>query len=412
MPVLISTEELQPGMALAEALITDGRVMLRGGRRLSGADIGVLRRRYPEQRMRVVDPLLDEFVKFEDDSRERQCAAEIQRAAARASARIYEHAVAGVAIEAAEICRLAATVCEFVERLRVHRPIVVPLENEPDPPVHVRWGSGRVFYLSVLLALRCRDYVISERRRETRLRNLRPDFADDLGPLGLGALLLDVSLAQRMALLRTDRPLTDAERQELLQHPRASEKLLPREMSALARMVVRTHHENLCGTGYPRGTPGGKQHVFTRIVRIADAFDAATSRGRYRAARSPARVLWEMSYGPHRACYDTGPMQMFTRLIQPFTIGSRLRLHDGRTATVVQYNREDAFDPAVVIALDARNQPLPREQIEGPLHLRAHPHLRLAAYDDEDLGFLYADPPPAPAPAVAEFATAWEAAYP
>ncbi len=412
MPLLIPTDELQPGMALAEALIADGRVMLRGGRPLSADDIGAMRRRYPGQRLRVLDPVLDEVVKFEDDRRERQIAAETQRHVARAVGRVHERLHARTAIDAGEIGLLAATVHELLDDLKSDKPTAALVDRCLDPQSYLSLHTGNVFYLSVLLALKCRDYVIAERQRQTRLRNLRPNFAEDLVPLGLGAMLIDVALTRRVELLRADRPLTDDERAELFQHPRAGAKLLPDKMSALARMVVRTHHENLCGTGYPRGTPGDKQHVFTRVVRIADAFDAATSRGLYRAARTPARVLWELSAGPYRACYDAKLVQTLVGLIQPFPIGSRLRLSDGRFATVVQYNRQDVFDPAVVIAFDAQNQPLPRDRLEGPLHLRRRADLRLAAYEDEDLGFLYADPPPALQPDVAAFRTAWAAAYP
>lgn len=400
-------------MKLAEAIVVDGRVMLRGGLTLRNEDISVLQRRFiAAQQVRVTDPVLDEVVKFEDDGHDRQIASDVHRKVTRSLSRAQERLRGKTALDNTEISAIQATVRDLIEDLRIGKASAAFVPACLEPHSYVGVHASNVFYLSVLLAHRALDYVVAERDRQTKVRNLRPNFAEDLVPLGLGALVMDVALVALLPLVRSERLLTEEEAAALRQHPRAGVRLLPDKMSALARMIVRTHHENCCGTGYPRGVPAEKLHVFTRIVRIADAFDAATARHVYRQAKSPARVLWEMSAGPHRACYDATLMKVFVGLIQPFPIGSRLRLSDGRHATVVQYNRQDVFDPAVVVAFNADGRPLSREQLEGPLHLRGRQDLRLASFEGEDLSFLYGDPPPAETPNVAGFATAWEAAYP
>ena len=77
------------------------------------------------------------------------------------------------------------------------------------------------------------------------------------------------------------------------------------------------------GSGYPDGLGGDQLHVFTRIVRIADAFDAATSTSVYKEAKSPVRVLWEISTGPYARFYDPALVRTLTKLVQPFPIGAR-----------------------------------------------------------------------------------------
>ena len=74
MPLLISSQELQPGMRLAEAFMFRGRIMLPGGKTLSADDVDILRRKYPDVTLRVGDPILDSLVTFEDDGREREIA--------------------------------------------------------------------------------------------------------------------------------------------------------------------------------------------------------------------------------------------------------------------------------------------------------------------------------------------------
>lgn len=129
-------------------------------------------------------------------------------------------------------------------------------------------------------------------------------------------------------------------------------------------------------------------------------------------ARSPARALWEMSCGPYRHFYDPDLMRVFSRLIQPFPIGSKLRLSDGRYAVVAKYDRRNPFSPSVVIAFDTANQALPKEQLEGPLQLSTRPELRIASLYDEDLGFIYSEQDAAVACAGRDFTTGFESCYP
>lgn len=49
-------------------------------------------------------------------------------------------------------------------------------------------------------------------------------------------------------------------------------------------VIALTHHEKFDGTGYPRGLQGQDIPVFSRIVAVADVFDALTSRRPYKSA--------------------------------------------------------------------------------------------------------------------------------
>jgi len=57
--------------------------------------------------------------------------------------------------------------------------------------------------------------------------------------------------------------------------------------------IVRYHHENWNGTGYPLGLAGENIPPFARMARVADTFDAMTSSRAYRKAASwkDARML-------------------------------------------------------------------------------------------------------------------------
>ena len=54
------------------------------------------------------------------------------------------------------------------------------------------------------------------------------------------------------------------------------------------------HHENFDGSGYPAHQKGGEIHLFARIIRLADAFDAMVTDRPYRPALSREEAMREI----------------------------------------------------------------------------------------------------------------------
>jgi hypothetical protein len=161
-------------------------------------------------------------------------------------------------------------------------------------------------------------------------------------------------------------------------------------------MVVRTHHENMNGTGYPNAIPGKKLHVFSRIIRVADAYDAGTSERVYRKAKTPAHVLWEITSGPHRNHYDPLIARILSGMVQPFPIGAKVRLNCGRHAIVVRHNRRHPFRPTVIVAFDEEGRRLKKKQLEPPFSLANRDDVRLVEFAGHDLSFLNTGTEPEP----------------
>ena len=58
--------------------------------------------------------------------------------------------------------------------------------------------------------------------------------------------------------------------------------------------MIRHHHENFDGTGYPDGLAGEQIPVGARIIMVADTIDAMTTDRPYRRAMSLARAIEEL----------------------------------------------------------------------------------------------------------------------
>ncbi|MEW6574020.1 MAG: HD domain-containing phosphohydrolase, partial [Bacillota bacterium] len=65
------------------------------------------------------------------------------------------------------------------------------------------------------------------------------------------------------------------------------------ELAPVAELI-RQHHERWNGKGYPRGLRGEEIHILSRILAIADAYDAMTSDRPHRPALPPEEALKEL----------------------------------------------------------------------------------------------------------------------
>jgi len=84
-------------------------------------------------------------------------------------------------------------------------------------------------------------------------------------------------------LLEKPGPLTLDERHQMEQHAAIGERILANvdDYKEIAQ-VVRHHHERIDGNGYPDGLSGEEIPILSRIIAVADAFDAMTSDRPYR----------------------------------------------------------------------------------------------------------------------------------
>jgi putative nucleotidyltransferase with HDIG domain len=101
----------------------------------------------------------------------------------------------------------------------------------------------------------------------------------DIGKVGLPA-----------GLLEKPGPLTLDERRQMEEHPAVGERILSNvENYADIARIVRHHHERVDGNGYPDCLIGDEIPLISRILAVADAYDAMTSDRPYREAM-PSRV--------------------------------------------------------------------------------------------------------------------------
>lgn len=111
------------------------------------------------------------------------------------------------------------------------------------------------------------------------------------------ALLHDIGkIGVRDAVLLKPRRLSEEEMAIIRQHPTFGNVILgPLKFLGEVADLVKHHHERWDGTGYPDGLAGETIPLESRIIAVADAYDAMTSSRPYRQARSHEEAMTEIA---------------------------------------------------------------------------------------------------------------------
>jgi putative nucleotidyltransferase with HDIG domain len=116
-----------------------------------------------------------------------------------------------------------------------------------------------------------------ERRRWLK----RAALLHDIGKLGVSNMILD-----------KPSKLDPEEWAQMQRHAEYSEKILSR-ISVFKDLasIASAHHEKLNGAGYPKGLKGDEIKIESRVLAVADIFDALTADRPYRSAMSVDKAL-------------------------------------------------------------------------------------------------------------------------
>lgn len=192
----------------------------------------------------------------------------------------------------------------LIEARREHRQAMVyttSMEASPPPTLAAAAGADAGALATALArAVDAKDaYTHSHCETVAELCAL---IAEQLG-LGpervarvrLAGLLHDVGkIGIPDAILRKPGPLTGDEYQAMKEHPALGRHIVSAANLPEVADWILHHHERVDGCGYPDGLAGDAIPFESRIVMVADAFEAITADRPYRDSRSVAEAIDEL----------------------------------------------------------------------------------------------------------------------
>lgn len=243
---------------------------------------------------------------------------------------------------AVNVRRVKRTVQSIVDQVLNNESAIVGMTNLRDYDEYTFTHSVNVCILSV---------VIGQRLGLSKLQ---------LYELGVGALFHDIG-KMRIDPAITNKPgsLTDEEFEAIKEHP--TEGLLQlfsirgfAEMPYRAMLVAYEHHMKVDQTGYPRSKRPREVTLFSRIVAVADGFDAATSKRSYQPfPATPDMVIREMQDNPERG-YDQTIVKALVSATGIYPVGTIVVLDTFEIGVVVEPSRDSKTmgQPKVKIITD------------------------------------------------------------
>jgi len=196
------------------------------------------------------------------------------------------------------------------EELEEKGKLIAQLASEVDQVNELNKKLKRNFYqtiLSLATALEGRDRythghservdlyskIIAEELDESYGWDIDDEFLENLH---IESRLHDVGkIAIPDNVLNKPGRLTEDEYQQIQAHPvKSSHILAPLEDLKESAEVIRHHHERIDGKGYPSGYKGTEIPARSRIISVADSYDAMTSDRPYRTAMPIDQAMQEL----------------------------------------------------------------------------------------------------------------------
>jgi putative nucleotidyltransferase with HDIG domain len=177
------------------------------------------------------------------------------------------------------------------------------------------------------------------------------------------ALLHDIGkLYVPRAVIHKAARLLPSEWQMMKRHPIDGERILREEgLDLVSRRVAYEHHMRHDLTGYPTPKEGFEVHKASEIVRIADSYDALTTKRPYRRQINPYEAIKLMERGSGSE-FRRDYFLAFMRVLGNIPIGSMLLLDTGETALVIGMSPGSGELPRVRVLTDAAG-----EDVEGEI---------------------------------------------
>lgn len=188
----------------------------------------------------------------------------------------------------------------------------------------------------------------------------------ELNQVGLCGMMHDMG-KMLIPLEIIDKPgrLDDEELRIMQTHPTLGYELLASSHGMYEGAVdtAHDHHERLDKLGYPRKIERTMISRYTRIVTIADMYDAITSDRPYQNGRThleATKIMTDLA-GKH---LDADLLYKFIESLGVYPPGCFVKMTNDDIAIIVEVNPELKLRPKIMIVQDRERQPMPEKVLD------------------------------------------------
>jgi putative nucleotidyltransferase with HDIG domain len=223
-------------------------------------------------------------------------------------------------------------ISDVAESLLSDSSTMVHLLNDKAAGEEVYYHSLNVAMLSLLLAK-----ALGLSASELRIIGVAAIF-HDIGKEGIPPWLL----------LKTE-PLTHAEEAMLRQHAEKGAEMAARgKLPPQVVAAILEHHENIDGSGYPRGLKGDQIAVAARVIGVVNHYDDLCNPADPGKAMTPYEALSTM-FAKRKGWFDEAILGKLVHVLGVYPPGSLVRLSNGATGMVISVSSGKPLQPTLMI---------------------------------------------------------------
>ena len=190
--------------------------------------------------------------------------------------------------------------------------------------------------------------------------------APKLFNLSVAALLHDIGMMKIPdVIIKKKGNLEEQERKLLNTHPLYSYKIItenlkyPKEIGSVASQ----HHERWDGLGYPGQISGKEIHLYSRIITVADAFEAMVSKRPYRNSMIGYQAMRQLLNDNSRR-FDSNVLKVFIKTMGIYPVGSIVLLNDSSIGRVTGVHPDAPLRPRLRIVIDKEGNKVSGKGVE------------------------------------------------
>jgi HD-GYP domain-containing protein (c-di-GMP phosphodiesterase class II) len=183
---------------------------------------------------------------------------------------------------------------------------------------------------------------------------------DEIRQLGLGSILHDIGKCKiPLSILNKPARLTKSEYEVIKRHTDYGYEIVSKTpgVNPTVANIALLHHEHWDGTGYPTGKAGNKIDILSRIVAVADVYDALTANRVYRKRFMPHEAA-EYIMANSAQHFDPEILKVFLENIAVYPSDIIVLLNTGEIARVSDTRDKLSIRPKVMVITRKEGPPV------------------------------------------------------
>jgi len=162
--------------------------------------------------------------------------------------------------------------------------------------------------------------------------------------IGLAAILHDIGMLCAPKELLKSAFISKGERKFIESHTKVGVEILSKEnvFSDLTLKIIKHHHENVDGSGYPNGIKGRDIDLYSRMLNITCMYEALTRDRIYRKGISPIEAVKILTLNTDSKL-DKRLTLKFIEAIGIYPLGSVIALSNGATFKVLSFDKKNGY---------------------------------------------------------------------